>query len=79
MTVALLLNVEAGIGRHIWDLTYPRVMAIGRWSKRTAVCEFQKTLTVNSLHRYHFLGLRTTSAQVQHPLPIPPHLPQRMA
>jgi hypothetical protein len=32
MTVALLLHVKAGIGQHVWDLTYPRVMAIGRWS-----------------------------------------------
>jgi hypothetical protein len=32
MTVCLLLNVEAGIGRHLWDLTYPRVMAIGKLS-----------------------------------------------
>ncbi|KAF1935160.1 hypothetical protein EJ02DRAFT_439416 [Clathrospora elynae] len=32
LTVALLLNLEAGIGHHIWDLTYPRVVAIGKWS-----------------------------------------------
>jgi hypothetical protein len=27
------LNINAGVGRHIWDLTYPQVFAIGRWSK----------------------------------------------
>lgn len=32
MTVALLLNLKAGLGHHIWDLTYPRVVAIGKWS-----------------------------------------------
>ena len=32
MTVALLLNVKSGIGRHVWDLSYSQVMAIGRWS-----------------------------------------------
>jgi len=32
MNVALLMTVEAGIGHHVWDLTYDRVMAIGRWS-----------------------------------------------
>jgi hypothetical protein len=32
MTIALLLNIEAGIGHHVWDLTYPRVVAIGRYS-----------------------------------------------
>jgi hypothetical protein len=33
MTVLLLLNVESGIGRHLWDLTYPQVTDIGRYSK----------------------------------------------
>jgi hypothetical protein len=32
MTVLLLFNVEAGIGRHVWDLTYPDVVAIQKWS-----------------------------------------------
>ena len=27
------LNINAGIGMHTWDLTYPRVYDIGRWSK----------------------------------------------
>ena len=33
MSVLLLLNVESGIGRHLWDLTYPQVTDIGRYSK----------------------------------------------
>jgi hypothetical protein len=30
MTVTLLLNVEAGVGRHIWDLTYAEVKEISK-------------------------------------------------
>ncbi|KAK7190324.1 hypothetical protein PSPO01_03299 [Paraphaeosphaeria sporulosa] len=37
MTVFLLLNVEAGIGHHIWDLTYARVVAVGRWTYITTI------------------------------------------
>jgi hypothetical protein len=32
MTVFLLFNVDAGIGHHIWDLSYQQVMGIGKWS-----------------------------------------------
>jgi hypothetical protein len=37
MTVALLINVDAGLGRHVWDLSYPDVVAIQRWSKHTSM------------------------------------------
>jgi hypothetical protein len=45
MTVALLLNVEAGLGRHIWDLSYSNVVAVGRWSMRLAMHVVRKLLT----------------------------------
>jgi hypothetical protein len=49
MTAVLLVNVDAGLGHHIWDLTYPRVMAIGRWSMHAAVCIIRQTLTCQQL------------------------------
>ncbi|OAG01213.1 uncharacterized protein CC84DRAFT_1263222 [Paraphaeosphaeria sporulosa] len=38
MTVSLLLNAEAGIGHHIWDLTYHQVKTIGQWTYITTIC-----------------------------------------
>jgi len=32
MTVTVLLTLKAGLGHHMWDLTYPHVVAIGKWS-----------------------------------------------
>ncbi|RAR01503.1 cfem domain-containing protein [Stemphylium lycopersici] len=32
LTASLFMNLKAGIGHHIWDLTYPRVVAIGKWT-----------------------------------------------
>ncbi|CAI6290284.1 unnamed protein product [Periconia digitata] len=32
MTVALLLNVRSGVGRHIWDLKYEDVMNVGKYT-----------------------------------------------
>ncbi|PVH93263.1 hypothetical protein DM02DRAFT_541924, partial [Periconia macrospinosa] len=32
LCVFFVLNVNAGVGKHIWDLTYARVFTIGRWT-----------------------------------------------
>jgi hypothetical protein len=33
LCIVFEFNINAGVGQHLWDLTYPRVFAIGRWSK----------------------------------------------
>jgi hypothetical protein len=45
MTAALLMNVEAGIGHHVWDLSYDNVVAVGRWSTYQATNLTRSTLT----------------------------------
>jgi hypothetical protein len=78
MTVALLLNLKAGLGHHIWDLTYPRVVAIGKWSTYLSVSSDKKVLIIDSLYCYHILGCGVASHKVQHPLSIYSHLSERL-
>jgi hypothetical protein len=53
MTVTLLLNVEAGLGQHVWDLSYSHVVAIGRWSTHPhthhTVCADESTAYIATL------------------------------
>jgi hypothetical protein len=78
MTVALLLNLKAGLGHHIWDLTYPRVVAIGKWSKHSSDSSTLKVLTIDSLYCYPALGCRAASYKVQYSLSIYSHLSKRL-
>lgn len=32
LCAVFIKNMDEGLGKHLWDLTYPRVFAIGRWS-----------------------------------------------
>jgi hypothetical protein len=79
MTVALILNLEAGLGHHIWDLTYPRVVVIGRWSTYPCLSSNKKVLTIDSLYCYYFMGCRTAPYKVQHPLSLYSHLSEPLA
>lgn len=78
MTVALLLNLKAGLGHHIWDLTYPRVVAIGKWSTHPPASTNKQVLTIDSLYCYHPVGCRVASYKVQHPLLVYSHFPKRL-
>jgi hypothetical protein len=79
MTVALLLNLKAGLGYHIWDLTYQRVVSIGRWSMYSSANSVNSVLTIDSLYCHHVLGCRIAPYKVQHPLSIYPHLSEPLA